>query len=92
MFLYKQKIVVTGGSGRFGTELKKVKNKYNLLYPSKTKLNVLNFNNIKNVLEEEHLRLQEEQILRKMELQNAWDIQLANNQYTLTDLYLVLLV
>ena len=39
---------------------------------------------IKNVLEEEHLRLQEEQFLRKMELQNAWDIQLANKQYTLT--------
>ena len=51
MFLYKQKIVVTGGSGRFGTELKKVKNKYNLLYPSKTKLNVLNFNNIKKRIE-----------------------------------------
>ena len=53
MFLYKQKIVVTGGSGRFGTELKKVKNKYNLLYPSKTKLNVLNFNNIKKYLKKE---------------------------------------
>ena len=25
MFLYKNKIVITGGSGRFGSELKKVK-------------------------------------------------------------------
>jgi len=50
MFLYKQKIVVTGGSGRFGSELKKVKNKYTLLYPSKFQLNVLNFNNIKKYL------------------------------------------
>ena len=27
MFLYKNKIVITGGSGRFGSELKKIKNK-----------------------------------------------------------------
>ena len=47
MFLYKKKIVVTGGSGRFGSELKKVKSKYNLLYPKKSKLNVLSFNSIK---------------------------------------------
>ena len=33
---------------------------------------------IKNVLEEENLRVQEEQFLRKMELQSAWDIQMAN--------------
>lgn len=39
---------------------------------------------IKNVLEEENLRVQEEQILRKMELQSAWDIQMANKEYTLT--------
>ena len=46
MFLYKQKIVVTGGSGRFGTELKKVKNKYNLLFPNKKKLNILDLKSI----------------------------------------------
>ena len=39
---------------------------------------------IKNVLEEENLRVQEEQFLRKMELQSAWDIQMANKEYTLT--------
>jgi len=30
MFLYKNKIVITGGSGRFGSKLKKIKNKYKL--------------------------------------------------------------
>ena len=42
MFLYKNKIVITGGSGRFGSELKKIKNKYKLLFPNKRKLNILN--------------------------------------------------
>ena len=46
MFLYKNKIVVTGGSGRFGTELQNIKNKYKILFPSKKKLNILNFKNI----------------------------------------------
>jgi len=53
MFLYKNKIVVTGGSGRFGSELKKIKNKYILLYPKKTKLNILNLNSIKKYLKKE---------------------------------------
>ena len=53
MFLYKKKIVITGGSGRFGSELKKIKNKYDLLYPSKSNLNILNFNNIKKYLKKE---------------------------------------
>ena len=35
MFLHKNKIVITGGSGRFGTELKKIRNKYELLFPNK---------------------------------------------------------
>ena len=38
MFLYKNRILITGGSGRFGTELKKIKNKYKLLCPSKKKI------------------------------------------------------
>ena len=50
MILNNNKIVITGGSGRFGTELKKIKNKYNLLYPSKSKLNILNIGNIKKYL------------------------------------------
>ena len=44
MFLYKNKIVVTGGSGRFGSKLKKVRNKYKLLFPNKHKLNILKLN------------------------------------------------
>mgnify|MGYP001165206606 FL=1 len=50
MFLYKNKIVITGGSGRFGSKLKKIKNKYKLLFPSKQKLNILNLKNIKKYL------------------------------------------
>ena len=50
MFLYKNKIVVTGGSGRFGSKLKKIKNNYKLLFPSKKKLNILKLNSIKNYL------------------------------------------
>ena len=33
MFLYKNRVVITGGTGRFGTELKKIKNKFNLFFP-----------------------------------------------------------
>jgi len=50
MSLYKNKIVITGGSGRFGSELKKIKNKYKLLSPNKNKLNILNLENIKKYL------------------------------------------
>ena len=50
MFLHKNKIVITGGSGRFGSELKKIKNKYKLLFPNKHKLNILNLENIKKYL------------------------------------------
>jgi len=50
MFLYKKKIVITGGSGRFGSELKKTKNMYNLLFPNKKKLNILDLKNIRKYL------------------------------------------
>ena len=50
MLLYKNRIVITGGSGRFGNELKKVKNKYNLFFPSKKNLNILNVKSISNYL------------------------------------------
>ena len=53
MFLYKNKIAITGGSGRFGSELKKIKNKYKLLFPNKRKLNILNLKNIKKYLKEQ---------------------------------------
>ena len=50
MSLCKNKIVITGGSGRFGSELKKIKNKYKLLFPNKHQLNILNSENIKKYL------------------------------------------
>ena len=50
MSLYKNRIVVTGGTGRFGSELKKIKNKYELLFPTKQKLNILKSKTIDNYL------------------------------------------
>ena len=50
MFLYKNKIVITGGSGRFGSELKKSKNKYQLHFPNKNQLNILKLKSIKKYL------------------------------------------
>ena len=40
----KKKIVVTGGTGRFGITLKKTKSNYNFVYPGKKKLDITNFN------------------------------------------------
>ena len=40
----KKKIVVTGGTGRFGITLKKTKSSYNFVYPGKKKLDITNFN------------------------------------------------
>ena len=51
MFLYKNKIVITGGSGRFGSKLKKIKNKFKLIFPNKKELNILNLKSIKKYLE-----------------------------------------
>ncbi len=50
MFHYKNRIVVTGGSGRFGLELKKIKNKYEIYFPKKNQLNILKLKSIKNYL------------------------------------------
>jgi dTDP-4-dehydrorhamnose reductase len=38
------KIIVTGGSGRFGSVLKKTATNHKLLFPTKKKLNILKFN------------------------------------------------
>ena len=48
----KKKIVITGGSGRFGNIIKKTfnKTKFNIFFPSKTNLNILNLNSIKKYL------------------------------------------
>ena len=50
MLLYKNKIVVTGGSGRFASVLKKTKTKYNLFFPTKKQLNILKPKTIKKYL------------------------------------------
>ena len=46
----KNKIVVTGGSGRFGSCLKKNTGKYKMFFPNRTELNIKNLNSIKKYL------------------------------------------
>jgi len=46
MSLYKNRIVITGGTGRFGQELKKIKTNKILFFPKKNELNILKFNSI----------------------------------------------
>ena len=50
MLLYRNKIVITGGSGRFGHELKKIKNRYKLFFPTKKELNILKLKSIRKYL------------------------------------------
>ena len=50
MLLYKNRIVITGGTGRFSQELKKVKSRYRLFYPKKSKLNILKIKSIMKYL------------------------------------------
>ena len=50
MSLYKNRIVIVGGSGRFGKILSKVKTKYKTFYPSKKELDILNLKSIKKYL------------------------------------------
>tara|TARA_B100001175_G_C19478512_1_gene625750 strand:+ start:462 stop:1169 length:708 start_codon:yes stop_codon:yes gene_type:complete len=45
-----KKIVITGGSGRFGNVLKKIKSKNKLFFPNKKKLDIENFKSIKNYI------------------------------------------
>ena len=51
--LIKNKIVVTGGSGRFAQSLKKIKTKYKFIYPSKNILDISNIKSIRNFLKKE---------------------------------------
>ena len=50
MFLNKNRIVITGGTGRFGLELQKIKSSYKLFFPSKKELNILEIKTIHNYL------------------------------------------
>ena len=45
-----KKILVTGGSGRFASALKKIKSKYKLIYPSSSELNIANIKSVKSFL------------------------------------------
>ena len=45
-----KKIVITGGSGRFGRVLKKQPTKHKVFFPNKKQLNILNYKNIENYL------------------------------------------
>ena len=46
----KKRILVTGGTGRFGTILKKLKTNYEMLFPSKTILDITNFRSIQKYI------------------------------------------
>ena len=48
--LNKKKIVVTGGTGRFGKVLKNYNTKKAYLFPSKKELNIFEINSIKKYL------------------------------------------
>ena len=46
----QNKIVVTGGTGRFAKSLKKIKSKFNFIYPNKKKLNITELKSVYNFL------------------------------------------
>ncbi len=46
----KKKIIITGGSGRFGSILKKKKSSYQVLFPKKKNLNILYLSTIRAYL------------------------------------------
>ena len=45
-----KKIIVTGGTGRFGNTLKKYKTRYKLIFPTKNELDILDLKKIRNYL------------------------------------------
>jgi len=49
----KNKIVVTGGTGRFAQSLKNIKSKYQFIYPKKKYLNITSLKSIKKFLKKE---------------------------------------
>ncbi len=48
--MYKKKILVTGGDGRFSKNLKKYNKKLNLFYASKKECNILNLLSLKKII------------------------------------------
>ena len=57
--MIKKKIVITGGSGRFGEIIKRDfdRSKYNIYFPNKTNLNILNLVSIKKYLKTKKTKL-----------------------------------
>ena len=49
----KNKVVVTGGSGRFAQSLKKINSKYKFVYPGKKLLDITNLKSIRKFLQKE---------------------------------------
>ena len=45
-----RKIVITGGSGRFGSVIQKIKSKEKIFFPNKKELNILKLQTIKKYL------------------------------------------
>jgi len=46
----KKRILITGGTGRFGTVFKKLKTNYEILFPNKKTLDVTKFRNIQKYI------------------------------------------
>ena len=46
----KNKILITGSSGRFGASLKKIKTKHKLICPTRKQMNITKINSIKSYL------------------------------------------
>ena len=50
MLTYKNRIIVTGGTGRFAQELKKIKSKYKVFFTKKNNLNILKIRTIEKFI------------------------------------------
>mgnify|MGYP001166783086 CR=1 FL=1 len=51
----RKKIIITGGSGRFGNVLKKIRSQHKILFPTKKELDILNEKKITKILKEQNL-------------------------------------
>ena len=73
----KTKIIVTGGSGRFGKILKE-QNFKNFIFPNKRQLNILKYSNIENYLKKRRPKILIQDsascILKKNIVYNKWEV------------------
>ena len=49
-----KKIIVTGGSGRFGNVLKKKKSNFKIFFPSSSEFNILNITKMRNYIKKKN--------------------------------------